>query len=258
MKKIIRISCITVLIILAVLTFVSRTVYNRNLPRVSVTVASAGFVPLTNTRDVLVTVPNTWRVTEVLAREGAEVERGDTLFLFDRRAHDLDRHGVELEILRLEDAVDAGDERAPAELEHARQRLAYIISTTPPENGLPAPISGRIIQLDENTHTLVIRNESVAQGRTQSFVVPAGAVFSTGFDSYVIYEINSRSGFFGPEDFVTAVPVSILRDNGVLVSVEARIRYDEDRMAEMKIAYDISGWVNSGDTVWVRSVSENF
>ncbi|MCL2501262.1 MAG: hypothetical protein FWE90_13145 [Defluviitaleaceae bacterium] len=46
MKRIMKIIILSVLAALAVLTFVSRTVYNRNLPRVSIVRVTEDFVPL--------------------------------------------------------------------------------------------------------------------------------------------------------------------------------------------------------------------
>jgi hypothetical protein len=46
MKRIMKIIIVSVLAALVVLTFVSRTVYNRNLPRVSTVTVTQGFVPL--------------------------------------------------------------------------------------------------------------------------------------------------------------------------------------------------------------------
>jgi multidrug efflux pump subunit AcrA (membrane-fusion protein) len=327
MKRIIKISCILLFIVLAVLTFISRSVYNRNLPRVSVVGVSAGYVPiLTETwgsllfwGESVILVNGAWKIIEVLAEEGALVEEGDVLLLFDTTAFDLERRGIELEILRLEDAVQAGDPFAPEELAHARDRLAFVISQSPPTE-IAATRAGVVYGLDTETVTiypninpaLVFRllPESLAdretfviearmqtsgglvtvqatlsedftrhngmveysarffpfegraipgqavplrvekRGEVQSFVVPRDAVFDTGNNQYIVYVVESRPGLFGPEDYITAISVTILRDNGRVAAI--RLLDEGIDPAELTLARDFSGWAASGDTVWVR------
>jgi hypothetical protein len=253
MKKAIHVSIILLCIALAALTFVSRTVYNRNLPRVSAVRVATGLVPLTIADETAVTVPGAWRVLYV-AEEGEAIKEGDVLFRFDTRAYDLERRTLELDIRRLEE-----DSSPLAAYERAllRDRLALLDRDAPPAQYL-APASGNTTCLTTapgrytvpGLPLLTLRSETVERGDSYPHVVPLDAVFYTGSQHPVVYAVHSRRGLFGPEDYIAAVSVTVIRENERFAAIEAE---DEDiSLAGLTLARDIDGWVSDGDTVWVR------
>jgi len=246
MKKFLRIAIAAVLIVLAVLTFVSRTVYHRGLLRVSEVSVSRGFVPLFE--DV---VGGTLHVMEVLVSEGDEVLAGQTLLIFDTRAYELEVRAAQQQILRLEHAAYNGDIFATDELALAQDRLALLLENEPPSE-LIAPSTGRIVGIFAEPGQLSrVRIEN--RGPVLDNVVPRDAIFPVGNGDYIVYVIGTRRGLFGPEDYVTAIRVEILRDNGVQASIRAaEYTGEENRLEGLTLARDIEGWVQSGDTVWVR------
>jgi biotin carboxyl carrier protein len=341
-KRIIQISALSLLGVLAVLTFVSRTIYNRNLPRVSAVGIVAGFVPLTEDTagtlvfpdEIALAAAGAWLVAEALVGEGDAVERGDALVRFDTRAHDLELRVLELDIQRLEDAVSHGVRFADAELQLARERLSLFAEASPPDV-LVSPMAGFVFglnaaagrvtepgsivltvlpdadpllrfmlplelvndlenmaimsRLETNYGTLNVaakltdfqwEGESVEfyaafdafagravprqrvplrleqRGAVQSHVVPRDAVFQVGNNQHVVYAIESRPGLFGPEDYLVAISVIIIQDNGRLASILSMDDIGEEngvsRLQGLTVARDISGWVSPGDVVWVR------
>ena len=172
MKKTIRIISITGLILLAVLTFVSRSVYNKSLPQVTAVKLDRGYVPLTWETIGTLVYPNetilksggTWTVSEVLVQAGDVVREGQPLCRFDTRTFDIERQTLELDVLRLQNTLDtldkwnpqtAGDQlskehqqgETTASLKIAEERLEYALSQEPPEKGLFAPCAGMVYGL---------------------------------------------------------------------------------------------------------------
>jgi len=245
MKKILRISIIAVLVILAVLTFVSRTMYNRRLPRVSTVAVLTGFVPLFED------VESGMHVDEVLVTEGDEVQEGQALLTFDTWGHDFNVRTMELQILRLEYNLESGDALAAGELALAQDRLQLLRDNAPP-TVLTAPKAGHIAGILAGPgQPAWVRIEE--RGEIQANLVPREAVFYTGNGNYAVYAISTRRGLFGPEDYVIAIRVYILRDNGVLASIHAsEDGEEENRLEGLVLAHNIEGWVQNGDTVWVR------
>jgi len=174
MKKKIRAAIIISVAILAILTFVSRSVYNRNLLQVSAITVERGFVTTvwetTGTlhfpNAVNVSAGGTWRVSDVLVQEGDIVYEGELLVSFDKRLIDIEQQAIELEILRLNNSLAAlEDLRSPqtAEERRARERqrveiesslaltearLDYLLFQAPPSDGLLSPISGMVHRLN--------------------------------------------------------------------------------------------------------------
>ncbi|MCL2604679.1 MAG: hypothetical protein FWD90_09390 [Defluviitaleaceae bacterium] len=163
MKRIMKIIIVSVLAALAVLTFVSRTVYNRNLPRVSTVTVTQGFVPLTFVEEMPVT--------------------------------------------------ECGECGRPIETE---------------------------------------RMEITDQGERYPYVVPLDSIFAISSGQYAVYAVGSRRGYFGPEDYVTEIRVTILRENESLAAIDVIGAMGESELHGAILARDISGFVSSGDTVWVR------
>ena len=255
MKRIIRISVIVLLVVLATLTFVSRTVYNRNLPRVSTVDITMGYVPLIHTYDVMVSTQGYWSISEMLVYEGMDVDAGDVLFLFDTREFDLERRAVELDIRRLENTDD--DDLTEYELALAQERLDFLISQSPPEYGLIATTEGQVLNINTSVGQtakagvplLIIRNEIEESGTVFPFIAPYDAIFYLGQGNYVVYAINTRRGILGAEDYITAIQIDIIRGNGRLAAIES---IDDFELGGLTLVRDISGMVSSGDTVWIR------
>ena len=165
MRRIDRV-IILLLAVLAVFTFVSRTVYNRSLMRVTAHVLDSGRVPmrfealgaLFHPGATMFTAKDGWRICQVFVAEGEHVEEGDLLAVFDTRLADIERMGLELEALRLENLLEnlLADERDTAEvtaaLEIARARLEFAVSFAPPEGGLFAPHCGIVYEVGHFAH----------------------------------------------------------------------------------------------------------
>lgn len=257
MKKVIRAVIIFVFIILAVLTFVSRTVYNRNLPRVSTVRVTAGFVPLIQVDETIVTVPGAWRVVYV-ADDSGELGANDLLFRFDTRAYELERRTLELTLRRLAESPEEHTDPFDAyEAELITERLALLTENAPPGYFL-APAAGHITRsvvapgryTNPGHPLLVLRNETEERGDVYNYVLPRGAVFYAGNGQYIVYAIHTRRGLFGPEDYIRRVSVEIIREN--IQSAAIRATDEGIELDELTFARDIYGWVNDGDTVWVR------
>lgn len=266
MKKILRITIIAVLAVLAVLTFVSRTVYNRSLPRVSRVVAVNDRVPIVTVQNTRVNVP--WHIEHAYMRVGIALETvsvwelagitvrtGDPLLRFDTRASDLEIRGAELEILRLEAAVEAGDYLAAAELAHAQDRLAYMRQNAPPAGRYTARASGTIVLEPSGAAlpNIIIRNVHTEQGSVFDNVVPQDAIFTDENNDQFVYALDTRRGLFGQEYYVTSIRVIVLRENHTHAAIRAaEDEPDDNRLRGLPLVRDVYGWIQSGDTVWVR------
>jgi len=168
-KKAINIVIIVVFSLLVLFTFVSRTVYNRNLPRVTSNRITSGFVPLEietvaelyYENELVIKSGGSWKIGEVFVEDGDEVKRGDIICSFDTRALEIERMSIELEILMYNNTLTAMDERRlwtnaerrqhqrdreqiVAALELAEARLEYNLSMEPPRTTLTAPAAGII------------------------------------------------------------------------------------------------------------------
>ncbi|MCL2747152.1 MAG: efflux RND transporter periplasmic adaptor subunit [Oscillospiraceae bacterium] len=360
MKKAVRIITVAGLVLLAVLTFVSRSIYNKNLPQVTAAKLDVGLVPLTWETVGALEYPGaatlkaggTWTVSEVFVKDGDVVRVGDLLCSFDTRVFDMDRQAMELEVLRLQNALAAMDDWRPqsaaerraksyqqsettASLELAEQRLAYALSQAPPGNGLHTDCAGAVyglamepgdtllfgdallsilpdelpelefslppkegeafgpgvivqaqvatIRRDNEGKTVFARQAVSGQvfssvlrggqwecrarlnafegapvagqevplkvtqpGETQNYMAPLGCLFEWE-NQKIVYEIARRPGLFGEENYLTAVVVEVLYDNGKHVSLVG------DRLHwQMPLAENISQPVIDGDVVWVR------
>jgi len=113
MKKKARVIAVVFLCILAVLTFVSRTVYNKSLPQVTAVKVETGSVLLTietvaslhYSKETEVKAGNNWRIGDIMVENGDFVTTGDLLLTLDMYDMDMLIMSQELEILRLENAV---------------------------------------------------------------------------------------------------------------------------------------------------------
>jgi len=102
-----------------------------------------------------------WIVSEVLVKNGDEVKKGQLLCKFDMRIFNIERQSIELEIMRLQNALDTLDDWNPysaverrakirqqnelsASIVLAKAQLDFILTGAPPETGLQAPISGTV------------------------------------------------------------------------------------------------------------------
>ena len=219
MKKIIRVSSILLLLILAILTFVSRTVYNRSLPRVSAVYVTPGFIPITHIEDTPVMAAGAWQVTTVNINNNEHVSYGDTLLHFNQQEYQWE---------------------------------------APPATGLLSPKNGYIIRLATGLHRITepgiplffIRDEILDRGNTYPFTVPRETVFYQGNGLYIIFALSTRPWFFGPENYVTAISVDILRENDTHAAIAPTCNYTD--ITNIPIAWDIHDWLNDRDAVWVR------
>jgi hypothetical protein len=87
-------------------------------------------------------------------------------------------------------------------------------------------------------------------GGLQPYIVPVDALFPVGVMSYAVYAVDTRRGVLGMEEYVTAVIVSIIREDGQYASILPSVELPD--FFGMAVARDIDGWVQSGDTVRVR------
>jgi len=252
MKKWLRVFIVVVFAALAVLTFVSRTVYNRNLPQVSAITARAGHVPIA-TDVVGLALP----IAHYNVAVGSIVEVDRMLVLYDTSAHEFEVRALEIAIARWENALYAGEALAEAELALAQDRLAWLTDRTPPRF-LTTPVAGRVVSIDTPPN-FPVRFRIENQGAVMANIVPRGALFASPHWGYVVYAIGTRRGLFGAEYYVRAVSVNVLRENDQFVAIHATNDdrdafgiFTENTLAELTLAYNIDGFVSSGATVWVR------
>ena len=210
MKKKILISAIVFLLILVVLTFVSKSMYNFNLPRVTAVRADSGYVPLIFKTIGTLEFPDSetiktageWKISEVLIEEGGEVTEGDILCCFDTQASDIELDSLRLEIEKLRSELNVlnrlperqrneqlrGPSVLSAELALAEARLDYALSQAPPAEGLPAPVSGLIYGFSAKEGETVPAGEALLTIITDfstaelRFFIPAGdgEIFTPG------------------------------------------------------------------------------
>ena len=226
MKRTVKIISVTGLVLLAVLTFVSRSIYNHNLPQVSAAPMEAGYVPLTYEavgslrypNEATMTAGGAWTLAEVLVKAGDAVREGDPLCFFDTRASSLERQSLELDVLRLSNAIAAlegldaktGAEavsksrqmaEAEASLALAEARLAYAVSQAPPEDGLAAPFSGIVSTVSAQPGQTVYYGNAILslhpdEAPQAAFSLPAkeGEPFSPGTLVSALIETVYRKG----------------------------------------------------------------
>jgi len=174
-KTLIRVTVI-LLVILVGCTFLSKSVYRANLPRVrtarasiqselSVSVKTEGII----TRETEeMTMPAGAKITAVLKEEGNRVDAGDPVFEVDAREFLLEIQRREMNIAALENALDSwmtefNREQTEAQLEMARTELEMYKESVPWEGVVCADAAGTILQMNGEV------------GDT----LPAGAVYCT-------------------------------------------------------------------------------
>ena len=169
-KTLIRLLVI-LLVILVGCTFLSKSVYRANLPRVrtaraaiqselSVSVRTEGII----TRETYgMYAPAELAVTAVLKEEGNRVNAGDALFEVDARAFQLEVQRREMNIAALENALDSwmtefNRGQTEAQLEMARTELEMYKETVPWDGFVRADKDGTILALSAKA------GESVSPG----------------------------------------------------------------------------------------------
>jgi len=210
MKKKILIAAIIFLLILVVLTFVSKSMYNLNLPRVTAVKADRGYVPLTYETTGTLEFPNSeavkttgeWKISIVLIDEGDEVAEGDILCYFDTQASSIEIGSLCLEIEKLLREIEVlnmlpewqrkellrGLSILNSELELASAKLDYALKQAPPAEGLLAPVSGRIYGFSAKEGDTIPAGETMMTIITDAFTaelrfyLPAGdgEIFTPG------------------------------------------------------------------------------
>lgn len=85
------------------------------------------------------------------------------------------------------------------------------------------------------------------QGERHELVVPMESIFSGIGGQKVVYIINTRSGLFGEESYLTEASIEVIFDNGTHASITGG-----GILQETLLAARPSGRINSGDVVWVR------
>jgi len=249
MKKYLRIGIILVLAALVVLTFISRTVYHSNLPQVSAVTPFRGFVPITHIIDTTIPPHEGLPAIEWLPH-GTEVTAGDIVVWYDTRLFDLTRRELELAIRRLDERAETEDDMY--ELDLLKGRLALHMENTPPPDGLLlAPHDGTLLVMPgaAGMPAFTIRNTIVEDGASYNYIVPLDAIFQFMRD-HVVYVIDTRPGPLGPEEYVTMIIVEILRENQTHAAINPS---DEGTsLQELRLAINLDGFINDGDTVWVR------
>ena len=221
MKKKIVIASVVFLILLVVLTFVSKTVYNMNMTRVTAVKVDRGYVPLTYETTGKIEFPDAeavkttgdWKVDEIFAADGDAVEEGDLLCSFDTKASDIEIDSLRLEIKKLWSEINALNElpedvrreqlRGPiivySELKLAEAKLDYAIFRAPPEEGLTAPVSGVIYGFATEEGEVISENETLltivtGESMLLRFFIPAGdgEIFQPGANVQATIGIGFR------------------------------------------------------------------
>lgn len=140
MKKPIKIITITMLTVLVILTFVSRSVYNKNLPQVTAVSIKSDYVPLVYEttaslvfkKETTVYAKDHWRVGIVHVSNGDAVTPGDLLMTLNTYDLDIQVLSLELDRLRFENAL-----------------ALHLESVTEAETALTtAPINGVLYMVD--------------------------------------------------------------------------------------------------------------
>ncbi len=114
-KRIIMNICIGMLIILAVLTFLSKTINGLLMPKVTTTTAVKGTLQtkletegtIEISKKYKIISDTNWKVKKVIAKVNHQVKKGDLLFVIDSTDIEMDLKRKQLEILELENAIES-------------------------------------------------------------------------------------------------------------------------------------------------------
>ena len=227
MKKSIHIISIIGLILLVIFTFVSRSVYNKNLPQVTANKISSGLVPLTwettgalnYPHEVVLKSEGAWTISEILVKDGDAVNEDDLLCLFDMQDFDIEQQALALDILRLQNAIAALDDWRPqtaeerrskshqqaelfASLALAEARRDYALSQTPPQDGLRAPCPGVVYGLTAKPGDTLLRGDALL------------SLLSDETPQLTFFLPPKEGESFGPGVLVQALLETVQRDSG--------------------------------------------
>jgi HlyD family secretion protein len=191
------------------LTFTSRTIYGMNLPVVYTVEPRFDTVPLTaKTTGILdseaalnVIAGGDWRVSEVFVSNGNTVEKGDLLFTIDTRELEIQKKSRELEILRLENAIEALNSSP----------------NMPGASSVSAPFDGKLLDVQP-----VFNAQRLPQGQVLGRFVDDSA-FVIPFHFSVAYRNSLRTGMSIPvslPEWMTVVTgtVESISDSDYIVS----------------------------------------
>lgn len=162
------------LIFLLICTVVSQTVYRMLLPVVETVdaregslsswVDADGRVGYTDQQDIL--AAESWRVTEVLVKQGAIVEAGTPLFQIDERQAQISLQQSELELLKLQNQLSASALNAAEQAELTLQIQIAEQELADYRNGLS--LSSDIEELNLKLAVIQLENQQeVDEGRLQ-------------------------------------------------------------------------------------------
>lgn len=127
MKRKVTAASIVLLIILMIFTFVSRSIYNYNLPLVTAVKVTMGSITLT--ADAIGTLDyrgaselraaGAWIIGDVYVKDGQRVSDGDVLCTFDTRASDINIQTLELNVLKAQNELGKQEQYATASRQEA-------------------------------------------------------------------------------------------------------------------------------------------
>lgn len=205
-KHNVTILSIVLIVVLIILTFVSRTIYHNSLPLVTAVSAKHGYLNLSTETTGKITYPDAkklsstgeWLVSSVKVKDGDKVSKGDILCNFDTRASDINIQTLELgvlsqkatlEILRKNSRKSRSASRismnealnkqldndtyqqviTSTQLSIAQAQLDLAISQAPPSGGMIAPIDGVVYGVSVKT------GDTTTPGMTIMKIIPKDA-----------------------------------------------------------------------------------
>ena len=186
-SKVLLCAAIVLAVVLLACTFLSKTNYQANLPRVTAAKPSLDSVLTISTQAVGTAVreireirmPASARITEVCVEDGEGVSAGDVLFRLDAREFEIEIRQRELAIASMEKTLqnwmtDFDRSQLQAQVEIAQEQLEIYRETVPWEGTICAPENGRILRvLGETGET--------AGGETLCTYVAAGTEWEAEF-----------------------------------------------------------------------------
>ena len=231
MKKntILKISGI-LLTALIIFTFLSKTIYNLTLPEVSTVQVKSGLVPLDIKTDgemrceplVDVTAGESWRISKVMVKNGDRVKAGDLLFTLDTRDLDIEIMSRDLDILRLQDSLDALDESMKETKTQAGRRAlqrnineitAQLALATKQKERYQYPTGGEVYAEADG----IIADLAIGEGTSPSFGEVLVSIYSEGSPLTAHFSLPIKDGAdFAVGDSVSVAYYTTLDDGEVI------------------------------------------
>lgn len=211
-KKRILYSSIAVLIVLALCTYLSRTVWRMLLPVAETVSVQAGTLDTGIDADTAeftytglwnITAGGDWPVTKVLVSQGKKVRAGDALLQVDVSKLKLETEHLQASLLQLEEqATGGGSSALTAQIQIARQELDDQQAGYPADGIVKAPSDGTVWGCD------AFEGRTVQAGKTALSLVTKDSVPS------VQWTLSSQAGT-AYQNMTATVTVQYLSDSTV-------------------------------------------